>query len=247
MNSFDELGFLSEEIDAARLVIRNQFPAEFAKVEAAVRLAVAELATVQGSASPGYLVAMGYWLRCVESCQGAVLLIERGLPGAPFPVLRTAFECLFFACAVWRKPELVDKLQAGHHTERVKQAKEMLAAGAASRVTSERLADLQSIAAESAGGTGVSAWEAAGAADLVFEYQTAYRGFGIAGAHASARSLDDYVEQLEDGSFNLGFEPRCERTAWLLGLVVTCLSCGTARHREARELDLASDAGSQAG
>lgn len=239
MKSFDELGFLSEEVDATRQVIRSQFPAEFAQVEAAVRLSLAELAAVQGGASPGYLVAMGYWLRCIESCQGAVLLIERGLPGAPFPVMRTAFECVFYACAVWRKPELIDKLQASHHAERVKQAKGMLVAGAAYRVSPQGLADLQAIAAESTNGAGVSAWEAAGAADLVFEYQTAYRGFGIAGAHASARSLDDYVEQLEDGSFSLGFEPRCDRTAWLLGLVVTCLSCGAARHREARSQELA--------
>lgn len=247
MSSFNELGFLSDEVEATRLVIREQLPAEFAQVEAAVRLSIAELAAVQGSASPGYLVAMGYWLKCIESCQGAVLLIERGLPGAPYPVLRTAFECLFFACAVWRKPELLDKLKAGHDAERVKQANLMLAAGAAARVTPGRLADLQAIAAEPTDGTGVSAWEAANAADLVFEYQTAYRGFGIAGAHATARSLDDYVEQLEDGSFTLGLEPGCERTAWLLGLVVTCLSCGTGRHREARAQELALDAGAQGG
>lgn len=247
MSSFDELGFLSDEVEAALQGIREQLQAEFAQVEAAVRVSMAEMAGVQGSASPGYLVASGYWLRCVESCQGAVLLIERGLPGAPYPVLRAAFECLFFACAVWRKPELLDKLQAGHDAERVKQAKLMLAAGAASRLTPERLAELQAVAAEPTDGTAVSVWEAANAADLVFEYQTAYRGFGIAGAHATARSLDDYVKQLDDGSFSLGFEPQYEHTAWLLSLVVTCLSCGTGRHREARASELALGAGAQGG
>lgn len=138
-----------------------------------------------------------------------------------------------------RKPALAAKLQAGHDAERVKQAKEMIAAGAASRVPPDRLPELQAIAAEIVPtSTGLSAWEAAGAADLIFEYQTAYRGFGIAGAHASLRSLDDYFEEQPDGSFDLGVEPSSKRTAWLLGLVATCLSCGVDRHREARLREL---------
>ena len=107
-----------------------------------------ELQQVKGEASREYLIGVGYWLRCLESCQGAVLLIERGLPSAPFPILRTAFECLFFASALWRKPALSAKLEAGHHAERIKQAQALLAAGAASRVPAAGLADLQAVAAE---------------------------------------------------------------------------------------------------
>lgn len=161
------------------------------------------------------------------------MLIERGLPSAPFSVLRTAYECLFVACALWREPSLTAKLQAGHDAERVKQAKAMIAAGAATRVLPARLPDLQAVAAEIApASTGLSAWEAAGAAKLTCEYETIYRGFGIAGAHASLRSLDDYFDEQPDGSLNLAFEPSAERAEWLLGLVATCLTCGINRHRE---------------
>lgn len=209
--------------------------ADFAKTEALSAEAIADLNAVAGNASQAYLVGLGFWLRSIESCQGAVLLIERGLPTAPFPVLRTAYECLFVACALWREPGLTAKLQAGHDTERVKQAKAMIAAGAASLVLPERLPDLQAVAAETApGSTGLSVWEAAGAAKLAYEYETIYRGFGIAGAHASLRSLDDYFDEQADGSFNLGFEPSSQRTEWLLGLVATCLTCGINRLRELR-------------
>jgi hypothetical protein len=61
-----------------------------------------------------------------------------------------------------------------------------------------------------------------------------YRGLGIAGAHASPRSLDDFHVAQPDGTFDLQLQPTSERLAWLLGLVVTCLNCGIARHREAR-------------
>jgi hypothetical protein len=222
MSSFESMGFQSTDIERVRDTIRQEHQAEFAQAEAVAGHAITELAAVNGEASREYLVALGYWLRCLECCQGAVLLVERGLPSAPFPLMRTAFECLFFACALWRNPALAARLQAGHDSERLKQAREMVAAGAASRVAPDRLADLQAIAAEvPPASTGLTAWEAAGAAGLIYEYQTVYRGFGIAGAHASLRSLDNYFDEQPDGSFNLGFEPRSERAAWLLGLVVS--------------------------
>ncbi|HUG24295.1 DUF5677 domain-containing protein [Piscinibacter sp.] len=234
MKTFAALGFLSSDVEHERRALRKRHSAEFAQVEALTEQAMTELQAVSGASSQEYLLGLGYWLRCLEGCQGAVLLIERGLPSAPFPVLRTAFECLFFACALWRRPALAAKLQAGHDAERIKQARTMIAAGAASRVPPDRLAELQAIAAEThPSSTGLTAFEAAGAADLALDYETAYRGLGIAGAHASLRSLDDYFVAQPDGSFDLGFEPSSKRTAWLLGLVATCLRGGIERHREA--------------
>jgi hypothetical protein len=237
MKNFATLGFLSSDIEHERSTLRQQHRAEFARVEELSEQAIGELQQVRGAADREYLLGVGYWLRCLECCQAAVLLVERGLPGAPFPTLRTAFECLFFACGLWRKPALALKLEAGHHAERIKQARTMIAAGAASRVTAAELADLQAITAETPPQTtGLTAYEAAGAADLSLDYETAYRGLGIAGAHASLRSLDDYFDEQPDGSFNLGFKPSSKRAAWLLGLVCTCLQAGIAPHREARSL-----------
>ena len=60
-----------------------------------------------------------------------------------------------------------------------------------------------------------------------------YRGLGIGGAHATARSLDDFHAVQADGSFDLHVQPTADRIAWLLGLVANCLNLGIARQREA--------------
>ena len=115
----------------------------------------------------------------------------------------------------------------------MKQAKQVLSAGAEGRVTPEGLAELKAIAAEATHSSGWSHWEAACAADLKFEYAMMYRGLGIGGAHASARSLDDFHAIKSDGSFDLHFRPTADRIAWLLGLVTNCLKLGIGRQREA--------------
>ena len=232
--SFERLGFLSSESDAFRASVRSQFSAQFGDVETASAMAIAELSATSGLAPPSYIVGVLFWLRSIESCQATVLLTERGLPTSPFSVLRTALECLFAACAVWRKPEVADKMQALHHEERVKQAKQVLALGAAGRVTPEGLAALKAVASETVVPSGWSHWEAARAADLQFEYEMMYRGLGIGGAHASARSLDEFHAAKSDGSFDLHFQPTADQLAWMLGLVTSCLKLGIARQREAR-------------
>lgn len=232
--SFEGLGFLSAESEEFRASVRSRFSAQFSEVEKASEIAIAELSATSGLAPPSYIVGVLFWLRSIEACQGAVLLTERGLPSSPFSVLRTALECLFAACAVWRKPEVADKIQAWHHEERVKQAKQVLTLGAEGRVTPEGLAALKAVASETVVASGWSHWEAAGAADLKYEYAMMYRGLGIGGAHASARSLDDFHAANPDGSFDLHFQPTADQVAWLLGLVTSCLKLGIVRQREAR-------------
>lgn len=232
--SFETLGFLSPDVEQFRSAERARLNAEFEKVENTVSLANRELRSVSGAVAPTYLVGAAFWLRAIESCEGTVLLAERGLATSPYAVLRTAFECLFAACALWRKPEVADKLEAWHHEERVKQARQMLAEGAATRIPPERQDELKAIAAEQPSPSGWSHWEAACAADLRFEYAMVYRGLGIAGAHASPRSLDDFHATQADGTFDLTMQPNSARLEWLLGLVDTCLNRGIARHQEAR-------------
>jgi len=230
--SFETIGFLSPESEEFRASVRSQFSVQFGEVESASEIAIAELSAISGDAPPSYIVGVLFWLRSIESCQGTVLLAERGLATSPFSVLRTALECLFAACAVWRKPEVADKIEAWHHEERVKQAKQVLTVGAEGRVTPDGFAKLKAVAAEAAPPSGWSHWEAASAADLEFEYAMMYRGLGIGGAHATARSLDDFHATQSDGSFDLHVRPTPDRLAWLLGLVANCLKLGIARHRE---------------
>lgn len=245
--SFESLGFLSSESEEFRASVRSQFSAQFGEVESTSEIAIAELSAIKGNAPPSYIVGVVFWLRSIESCQGTVLLAERGLATSSYSVLRTALECLFAACAVWRKPEVADKIESWHHAERVKQAKQVLSVGAEGRVTPEDLAVLKAVAAELVPPSGWSHWEAARSAGLTFEYELMYRGLGIAGAHATARSLDNFHAVQEDGSFDLNVQPTAVRLAWLLSLVTSCLNLGIARQREAASaLKPASSSGSDA-
>lgn len=231
---FIEVGYLSKELDAFRDGAREVHRGTLDRLEEILRLALSELRSVEGAMGAPYQVGLGFWLRSIEACNAAALLTERGMAAMPFAAVRTAFECLFFACAIWRKPALLKKLETYHHSERIKQAKAMVRAGDESRFPPGRFAILREVAEEDAPkDAGISAWEAASAADLVFEYETVYRGCGIAGAHASVRSLDDFYSEQPDGSLALRLQPDIKNFEWLMSMVITCLEGGIQRRREA--------------
>lgn len=232
--SFGSLGFFAPELDSLRNTERLRLSAEFAKVEQSILMALDELQQPIGDASGSFFIGSAFWLRCIESCQATVMLAERGLPTTPHAILRTAFECLFAASALWRDPNVADRMEASHHKERIKQAKGMMAAGAKKRVPPDQFAELKGIASEA---TPESSWSHQAAADVAglrFEYETAYRGLGLAGAHATPRSLDDYYVDHLDKPPTLQFKPSTKRLEWLLSLVQTCLICGIQRRREAQ-------------
>lgn len=230
--SFEALAFLSPDMDNVRNVERARFAAEFDDVEQAASVAISELRQVGCEAQPSYLIGVTFWLRCIESCQGAVLLAERGMATSSCALLRTAWECLFAACAVWRQSACIDQLDRSHQNERVKQAKAMLEAGAETKVSPAELTELKKIAAETRLDHGWSHQRAAEIAGLDFEYAMIWRGLGMAGAHATPRSLDDYHVELADGTFDLQLQPNFDRLVWLLSLAKTCLVIGIARRQE---------------
>lgn len=237
MTTFSELGFLSSEAAENVQHLRKEHHERFARVEILMAGAMLAVQRESFSTSRTYLVGVGYWLRCIEACQGAVLLIERGMPAAPYSVIRTALECLFIACAVWRKPELLDKLEDGHHAERIKQAIAMVKAGAHSRVPPEQFAELKNIAETVPPPLpGLSFHDAAVVGGFEWEYQHVYRGLAIAGAHATVRSLDDFVEEQSNGSFSIGFKSSPNKIAFQLTWVADCLEKGMKRHESARLL-----------
>jgi hypothetical protein len=232
--SFASLGFFAPELERIRHTERLRLSAEFAKVEQSVVMALDEIRQPLVDVSGSYFIGSAFWLRCIESCQATVMLAERGLPTTPYATLRTAFECLFAASALWRDPSVADRMEAWHHKERIKQAKGMIAAGAQTRVPSDRLAELKDIASETTPDSDWSHQAAADVAGLRFEYETAYRGLGLAGAHATPRSLDDYYVDHFGAAPILQFQPDTKRLEWLLSLVDTCLACGIERRREAQ-------------
>ncbi len=232
--TFEAIGYLSPEIETFRNGARTAHSAEFEMVEGTVQVALADLHAMEGGGTEAYVVGLGYWLRCVESCQGAILLSERGMSVTAFSALRIAYESLFYACALWRQPALTERVETLHHLERIKQARGMMRAGAAQRVPTEKLLLLKGVAEEMPPSeSGLSAWEAAEAAGLLYEYEDTYRGCSLAGAHASIRSLDDFYVEAPDGGFSMCLEPNDKRLVWQLSLVNDCLQHGIERRRDA--------------
>lgn len=232
--SFGSLGFFAPELDRLRNTERLRLSAHFAQIEQSIVMALDELQQPIGDVSGSYFIGSAFWLRCIESCQATVMLAERGLPTTPHATLRTAYECLFAAGALWREPTVADRMEAWHHKERIKQAKGMMAAGADKRVPSDQLAELKGIASEATPKSDWSHQAAADVAGLRFEYEMVHRGPGLAGAHATPRSLDDYYVAHLDEPPILQFQPSTKRLEWLLSLVDTCLECGIQRRREAQ-------------
>jgi len=232
--TFEEVAYLSPEMEPFREAAREVHCAEFARLESSFQTALGDLRSMNNATGEAYLVGLGYWIRCIEAGQAVVLLAERGMAAVPFAALRTAYECLFYASALWRQPALTVKFELLHHQERIKQARAMLKAGANVRLPADRLAALKAIAAETAPSeAGITVWEAAGAADLSYEYEAVYRGCGLAGAHGSIRSLDSFYTNQQDGCISLRLEPDTTSVSFLLGLVTACLQCGILRRREA--------------
>lgn len=231
--TFEELAFLSDEMDAFRKSMRMKFKDEFVVIENRSRAAITELRSVSGTFSLNYLVGAAFWLRCIEGCQGAVLLAERGLPTAPFAVLRTALECLFASCAVWRDVGVIAKMEQQHHFERIQQARLMMSFQSTLEVADEHMALLKKVADTPPVNKAWTAFDAASAAGFEQLYQVQYRGLAIGGAHASPRSLDDYWEEQQNGTVGLGLEPSDRQLTLTLNVVQTCLINGSERHREA--------------
>ena len=232
MTTFREHGFLSDESEGARAGVRETSPAEFERARRLVYTVISDIAECETSViSDAGAGAFGYWIRTLEACQGTCLLAERGMETSALALLRTAYECLFFACALWRSPSAAARIEAEHHRQRIRQAQRMHATGEG-RITELEMRELASIAAEQLPTGGYSAWDAASDAGLIFEYEERYRGLGIGGALASLRSLDATFRCNDDGSLDFELGPDTTRVAWIVGLACDCLVIGALRFRE---------------
>lgn len=76
----------------------------------------------------------------------------------------------------------------------------MLQAGAESHFQAEQLETLREVASEGLEPPSINVWNAARRAGFILDYETAYRGLGMMGAHATLRSLDSYFNTEADGS-----------------------------------------------
>lgn len=232
MSDIQQRGFLSSELDEQKRLARSQFAAQFQACELWSERAVGMLnqLSLDGKAA-AFLFAAGFWIRCVRSCQGGILLAEMGMVPDALTLARSAVESLFHAVALVRKPVLVQRLIEQDQLEQGKQANGMLAIPTiTAHLTPEVRQEIQTmIDSRPEKLRSFGAYEAANAADLVELYETMYRGFSRSGAHSTLYALNHEFAEEADGSITPNFGPCYDDVPWVLEMLGECLKIGLSR------------------
>lgn len=182
----------------------------------------------------GLQAAFGLGLKTIESCEATVILVDKGMPAAAWAPLRTAWECLFYAAALLRDPARISKFMSSHNKERLTQV-QALRRASPSVLSQESKATLEELAQDTAPYEKWPCFNAATEAGLRSEYELYYRGGGMAGAHATERSLEFYIAQVDDpvqGEYVWAYEPNFNAATMPLVTVEQCLVLLIARLRE---------------
>ena len=228
-------GFLSAEIEKYRKDYRAAFAHDFAVCEeksdaATKRLFGADLAVFDVKDKLHVIVAIAHWLRCVSACQGALLLLERGMVPEGQTLIRTAFEFLFYAVAGLKDLEVLESLIQGDSYARKVQADSMKLEGKkAGELTQEQIDALAALVQEhSDGERQIDVFEAARRAGMAYLYPTVYRGMSFIAAHPTLAATEAVIEKRGAG-FGLTFGPSDTRMGFSIGLIDYCLAEG-AKH-----------------
>ncbi|WP_291586660.1 DUF5677 domain-containing protein [Comamonas sp. UBA7528] len=179
--------------------------------------------------APKEWTAMSFFFRMLESSQASILLADMGMNGAATTTLRTGYECLFFACACWRKPEFKEKLPDGTRNEMYKITNGLsrffndsdFSEEIANKISKLNVKPLKS---------GPTYYEAAQVADLEILFQGIYRSLSMLGAHATEHSLINYKPSGENMTVNIG--PSFENFEKIFEMSVLCIQTGRERLRE---------------
>lgn len=185
-------------------------------------------------AEKGWLSAQGLSLRVVESCEATLILVDKGMAGAAWAPLRTAWECLFYAAALWRNPARFADFTGAHHKERLTQV-QALRKSAPSSLSADSVTKLETLAENTGAHEKWPSFNAAVEAVLKGEYELFYRGCGLAGAHGTQRSVDRHLTQLEgaaEGEYVWTYAPNFDAAGIQIGWAIQCLTLTMYRFQE---------------
>lgn len=237
-DTFENYGFLSNEIKEIALQNKPkshiqdiQFLRELVKKSIDMRRNIKLIKDIP--TYEGFL----FWMRSTEYCQATILLTDIGLQSPAWSTLRTAWEFLLTAAAIWRDPKIADQVARQTKKELGKQASELRKN--ASNITNEEVMPLI-IAAEEAAANVEGGWNmsaAASVAGLVPEYTLYWRGAATAGAHASYFNISGIVKQHVDGSKYINNGPDFDDSDKILTGTLECLNMGITRLEEVVQIN----------
>ncbi|WP_186138448.1 DUF5677 domain-containing protein [Burkholderia gladioli] len=212
-NDFETLGFLADlpdERDARKKRFQMHFDTCYSLSHDATRLARFLLSI---SLPERYQqVAAALWFRCAGAGQGAVLLAERGMPAEAASLARSSLESLFWGAALIQDPNVLQLLKNNDQASVKKAANGMLNYKGVQYSQADRA--LLQEKGEGADVVSTSVLRAAQISDLVYLYESAYRGLSRWGVHAGIATASFGVS---DG--RLAFAPSDEFIEDILGAV----------------------------
>lgn len=182
-NDFETLGFLADLPDdrnARKARFQERFDTCYRLLIDATRLA--HFLVAQPMSERHQQVAAALWLRCTGAGQGAVLLAERGMPPEAASLARSSLECLFWGAALLKDPDVL-QLMADNDRSSVKKTANGMLSLKTVQLNTEDVALLQEKGA-GADVASTSIFKAAQLGDLLYLYQSAYRGLSRWGVHA---------------------------------------------------------------
>lgn len=192
------------------------------------------------ASSIGSRAGIGLFLRLVESSEATIILIDKGMAGAAWATLRTAFECLFYTCALWRNPARWDDFTEAHHKERLTQV-HALQKCVPHELSVDAIEKLDALAESRNTHQKWPAYNAAEEAGLKDYYELFYRGCGLAGAHATQRSLDRHLKvdsQRAESTPALDYGPNFDQARTQIAWTLQCLATGMDRLQEQLDMEL---------
>ena len=230
LDDFASYAFLSKEADHVHMP--EAFASSVSLIRELSRVALAEARALPAHATNGSIAGFVLWIRAVESAQAALILADRGLEGPAMGSARLAWECLFYAGALWKQPELAERMGVAHEHEKVKQAEHMLRIARHRLSTSELLAVEAAIAAPIPARTQIlGVLDAARIAGLEDMYAIHFRGLSNAGSHGTWLSLNRYVA-VAPGEVDITLTPHFKDLPAVLNSIGTCLNAALEKLRE---------------
>ncbi|MYM29295.1 hypothetical protein GTP58_13275 [Duganella sp. CY15W] len=230
-DSIKRRGFLSHEIENYSKEYRERYKNVFsiceAKSDAATQILFkTDMSVFNSTESLPVVASIALWMRCISSCQAALILIEKGMIPEAQTLIRTAYEFLFYSVAGLGNPEVFESLKEGDKHARKIQA-ECMKANGKHELSEEQIKELEDLAKENLGGKrAIDAFQAARMAGLTYLYSTVYRGMSFISSHPTLASTNAFFEERGDG-FGLTFGPSEKGLEFSVGLIDTCLQHGS--------------------
>jgi len=230
VSKFKELGFLSDQMQESKASNQIQYVQDFAVIHELCKKSMAEIQELpNGEIHYGHLLGRSFWWRCMENCQGSIILIDLGMATSAMSTIRSAWENLFYACALWRDPTLVDKVYQKDKFELAKQIAQIQKYSWSELSDQSKSTLLSMLPVGNIKDTGLSVFEAAKNAELLDFYCISYRGLSLTGAHSTAVSAFRALPESERGGHDFIVGPEFKSTKPLLANIHMCLTTGGKR------------------